>query len=300
MSTSTYDLFFPDLLQRSIEYNARGSVPDFDACVREYAELSANAKADCAGVYDLKYGMASAEKLDLFLVPGPRQPAPLFVFIHGGYWRSQSKDDAALMVKVFTDAGIAVATLEYTLLPKATLAEVVREMRSAVAWLYRNATQFGVDPDRIFVGGSSAGGHLVGMLLAPEWHDEFGVPSTVVKGAVALSGVFDIRPLCDIEPNEWLRLVPLQAQSLSPIFCIPDTATSLILSVGGLETEGFKNQTYAYLNAWRERGHEATLIDAQDRNHFNLLSELAHPERPLTTAILRMILGSENNMQTKD
>ncbi len=292
MSEPEFDLFFSDLQRRGVEYNARGSVADFDACVREYAELSAQAKASCAGIYDLEYGLASAEKLDLFPVPGRHQPAPLFVFIHGGYWRSQTKADAALMAKVFTNAGVAVATLEYTLLPRATLAEVVREARSAIAWLYRNAAAFGVDPARLHVGGSSAGGHLVGMLLAQGWHEEFSLPGDVLKGAVALSGLFDIRPICDIEANDWVRLVPYQAKALSPLFLIPDSAPPLVLSVGGLETEGFKNQTLAYEAAWRRKGHEVILVDAPDRNHFNLLSDLSRPDRPLTRAILNMILGT--------
>lgn len=291
MTATDIDLFFPDIRQRSVEYDARASVQDFDACVREYAELSAKAKAACAGIYDLKYGPARGEALDLFPVPGPVQPAPVFVFIHGGYWRSQSKTDAALMASVFTDAGVAVVTLEYTLLPIATLAEVVREMRSAIAWLYQNGATFGIDPERIFIGGSSAGGHLVGMLLADGWHDEFALPTNVVKGAMALSGVFDLRPICDIEANAWLRLVPVQAERLSPLFHIPEAAKPLILSVGGLETRGFKNQTKAYAEAWLARGHTPQVVEAPDRNHFNLLSELAWPDRPLTRAVLAMIAG---------
>ena len=53
------------------------------------------------------------------------------------------------MAEAFNAAGAAVATLEYTLLPEATLPEVVREVRSAVTWLYRNAAAYGVDPARI-------------------------------------------------------------------------------------------------------------------------------------------------------
>jgi arylformamidase len=289
MANVEHDLYFESIEQRNVEYNARGSVSDFDACVREYAELSCAAKAACVGIYDLKYGLAAAERLDLFPASTAHQPAPLFIFIHGGYWRSQTKEDAALMAKVFTDAGIAVATLEYTLLPRATLAEVVREIRSAVAWLYHNVEKFGVDPSKFYVGGSSAGGHLVGMLLASQWHDEFNVPSDLIKGAVALSGVFDIEPLCDIAPNEWLRLEPYQAKALSPIHLIPDTAPPLILSVGGLETEGFKRQTQAFEAAWRDKGHAVLTISAPERNHFNLLSELSRSEQPLTQAIIQLI-----------
>lgn len=291
MTEPEFDLFFPDLQRRAIEYNARASVADFDACVRDYAERSALAKASCAGIYDLKYGLASAERLDLFPVPLPGQPAPLFIFIHGGYWRAQTKEDAALMAKVFTDAGVAVATLEYSLLPRVTLAEIVREMREAVAWLYHNAAQFGIDPARLHVGGSSAGAHLVGMLLADGWKQEFGLPEDVLKGAAALSGLYDLRPLCDIEPNDWIRLMPAQAERLSPLFLIPEKAPPLILSVGGLETDGFKRQTQAYEAAWRKRGLDVTLVNAADRNHFDLLLELAYPDRPLTAAILQMITG---------
>lgn len=289
MAEPVFDLFFPDLARRSVEYNARASVPDFDACVREYAELSALARACCPGLFDLSYGPAAAEKLDLFPVPGARQPSPVFVFIHGGYWRSQSKTDAGLMVRSFTEAGIAVAVLEYTLLPIATLAEVVREMRSALAWLYRNGSAYGIDPGRIHLGGSSAGAHLVGMLLADGWQDEFSLPADVVRGAVGLSGLYDIRPICDIEANEWLRLVPDQAERLSPLFQIPDRAPPLILSVGGLETEGFARQTQAYAAAWQAKGHAVTLVSAPDRNHFNLLVDLSDPGSDLTRAVFDMI-----------
>lgn len=292
MGQNGIDLFFDDLEQRGIEYNARASVPDFDACVAEYARLSAEAKAACPGLYDLKYGLAKGEALDLFPVAGPQQPAAVFVFIHGGYWRSQSKDDAALMAQVFTAAGVAVAVLEYTLLPVATLAEVVREMRSAVAWLHRNGAAYGIDPARIFVGGSSAGAHLVGMLLADGWHDEFALPHDVIKGAMAISGIYDVRPICDIEANDWLRLVPSQAERLSPLFLIPDQAPPLVLSVGGLETQGFRNQTRAYAEAWQSKGHALHEVPAPDRNHFNLLSELAYPDRPLTRAVLEMIAST--------
>ncbi|PTX02369.1 alpha/beta hydrolase [Pararhodobacter aggregans] len=284
-----FDLFFPDLAQRRIEYNARASVPDFDACVQEYADLSARARALCPGLFDLSYGPAKAEKIDLFPVPGSRQPGPVFVFIHGGYWRSQSKTDAALMARTFTDAGIAVAVLEYTLLPIATLAEVVREMRSAIAWLFRNGAAYGIDPHRIHLGGSSAGAHLVGMLLADGWQDEFSVPADVVAGAVGLSGLYDIRPICDIEANDWLRLVPEQAERLSPLFHIPDQAPPLVLSVGGLETEGFKRQTAAYAAAWKAKGHDLTMVPAPARNHFNLLVDLSIADAALTRAVFEMI-----------
>ena len=289
MESTESELFFSGQAERSVQYNARASVADFDACVREYAELSAEAKSRCPGLYDLHYGPAQAERLDLFPVVGDDQPSPLLVYIHGGYWRGQTKEDSAMMAETFTSAGVAVATIEYTLCPRASLFEIVREIRSAIAWLHQNGPMYGIDPSRIHVSGSSAGGHLVGMLLADDWQEEFGVPADVIAGGVALSGLFDLQPLCDIEPNEWLMLSFSQAKALSPLFLIPDKAPPLILAVGGLETDGFKKQTAAYAKAWRSKGHEPIIVDTPERNHFNLLSALSSADHPLTQAVLGMI-----------
>ncbi|MEJ2896535.1 alpha/beta hydrolase [Bordetella avium] len=283
------DLFFASLAEREVEYNARASVPDFDACVRRYAQSAAAIRASRPGIIDLRYGMGADERLDLFPPAAAATPAPLFVFIHGGYWRAQRKEDAPIMAGVLNAAGAAVATLEYTLMPEATMGEVVREMRSGLAWLYRNAAAYGLDPERIYIGGSSVGGQLVGMLLAPDWPARYGVPDNIIKGALALSGLFDLRPLCDISVNQWLRLTPEQAARHSPMFNLPQQSCPLLLSVGGLETRGFKNQTAAFEAAWRERGLSCEHIAAPHCNHFDLLCELELPASPMTQALLNMM-----------
>ena len=290
----TIDLTFSNLAERDRQYNARASVADFEYCVRQYAELSDIARRSCVGICDLQYGLANSERLDIFPVNRSVALAPALIFIHGGYWRSQSKENSALMAQVYTDAGVAVVTLEYPLLPSVTLAETVRSVRSAVAWLYTNAAAYGIDPRQMFASGSSAGGHLMGMLLAPGWQADYGLPEDVVRGGVGLSGLYDIRPLCDTHVNEWLRLYPDQAERLSPYFQLPNLSLPLVLAVGGLETEGFRNQTDAYERAWRAKGYPVTRVQANDRNHFNLLCDMADPKSALNHATLSMIFGESS------
>ncbi|MBB1583878.1 alpha/beta hydrolase [Serratia sp. OS31] len=283
------DLLFDDLSMRAVQYNARASVEDFDACMAQYEQLAAQAKAQTPGIYDIHYGMGVAERLDLF--PAARQPSPLLVFIHGGYWHSQRKEEACSMAANFTQHGVAVATLEYTLQPEATLAEIVREVRSAIAWLYHHAGQYGIDPERIFVSGSSAGGHLCGMLIADDWQHRYQVPVNVIKGALALSGLYDIRPLCDIYINDWMRLTPEQAATLSPLFILPEkvNAPQILLDVGAKETQGFRNQTLAYFAACREKGLNVALLEDRHNNHFTLVNELANPHSTLFQQVMAMI-----------
>lgn len=286
------DLYFADLAERGRQYDARGSVVDFDACVAQYARLAREVNRDCVGLYDLQYGQASTERLDLFPTVLGAQPAPAFIFIHGGYWRSQAKEDAPIMVKPFTQAGVAVCTLEYTLLPEATLPEVIRQVRSAVAWLYRNGLQYGIDPNRLYIGGSSAGAHLAAMAAAQGWPSLYGLPEDVVKGFAGLSGLYELAPLCQIAPNEWLQLHTDQTARVSPLQHLPRAGLPMVLAVGGLETQGFKNQTTTYEAACRAAGLSVNRVPVPQCNHFDLLCEWAAPQSDLTRAVLDMILLS--------
>lgn len=296
MKASQPELFFRDIEQRTRLYTARTSVPDFEACVREYTELSIVARQQCTALLDLQYGMAAAERLDIFLPVASRRPAPIFIFLHGGYWRSQTKEDAPVMAPVFTRAGAAVVPVEYTLMPEATMPELIREVRSAIAWVYHHAEQYGLDRDRIYVGGSSAGAHLAAMTVQAGWQAGYRLPDDAVKGIVALSGLYDLRPFCEMDANAWLRLQPQSAEHVSPCFHPPAAGMPIILSVGGLETDGFKNQTAAYQAVCEAAGARVEHVAAAHSNHFNLLCELAKPDSPLVQATLRMMGLSHANI----
>lgn len=279
------DLYFADRAERDRQYNARASVPDFDACALDYARLSAQAQQQCPGIYDLAYGPGRAQRLDIFPVTKPCQPAPVFVFIHGGYWRALSKNDACLMAPAMTRAGVAVCTLGYTLMPSATLFEIIAEMRSAIAWLYHNAAHYGIDPQRIVVSGSSAGAHLAGMLAAQGWPEQYGLPDNVIKGMVGLSGLYDLGPLCDTHINDWLRLNPGQARRTSPMVVLPSPGLPVALAVGGLETNGFKRQAHAYYHACAQHGVDVQHLVVPQCNHFDLVHELCNADSSLMQAV---------------
>lgn len=283
------ELLFGDLETRARQYNARASVPDFDASIAEYAQLSRQADASCPAIRDLRYGMAAAERLDIFPTPLSQQPAPVFIFVHGGYWRSQTKEDASMLALHLPKAGIAVCNVEYTLLPGATLPEAVRQIRAAIAWLHRHAAQYGLDAHRFVVGGSSAGAHLAAMAAADGWTDEYGLPADSIKGLVGLSGLYDLRPLCDINVNSWLHLQPEQAWRVSPVCHLPRAGLPMVLSVGGQETDGFKAQTSAYAHIAAQGGAEIMRCDMADSNHFNLLVELTKANSPLTQAVQGLV-----------
>lgn len=269
------------------QYNARASVLDYEQYPRRYRELSDAAHASLKVFKDIAYGPGVGERLDIF--PAAQADAPVLLFIHGGYWRALSKADSAFMAPALTAAGACVVVIDYDLAPAVTLDQIVDQTRRALTWVHRHISEFGGDPNRIVASGSSAGGHLVGMLLAAGWQADQGVPPDVLHGALPISGLFDLQPLRATHINEWMKLDETAAQRNSPQCHLPTQRTELVVSFGALETEEFARQSHVFLGAWQQQGLPGRFVPAPGRNHFDVVLQLGEPGTPLYNAVLQLL-----------
>ncbi|MCF3933399.1 alpha/beta hydrolase fold domain-containing protein [Acuticoccus sp. M5D2P5] len=264
------------------QYTARATVPNVDLYIEAYATRTAEAKAATPRVVSLPYGPSADETLDIY--PVERKAAtPVFVFIHGGYWRALSKDHGGFMAPTLARDGIATVSLNYALAPSVRLEEIVAQCRRALAFLHREGAHYGLDPDRIIVGGSSAGGHLTGMMLTGNWFADYGVPADLVKAAMPVSGLMDIEPMRLCHVNDWLDLDAARAAALSPQHLVASSVSTapVVAAVGGTETEEFRRQTHDFAAAWRHAGRVAMAREVPERNHFDVIFDLADPATPL-------------------
>ena len=123
--------------------------------------------------------------LDLYLPAEPiRRPMPVIVFLHGGGWSGGTRTTGPDFKRYFARDGFAMASIEYRLTPSITFPANVEDVRTAVRWLKANAAAHGLDPDRVCLWGTSAGGHLAAVAgLAPrgmfEGPDNLNVTSAV-------------------------------------------------------------------------------------------------------------------------
>jgi arylformamidase len=268
------------------EYNARASIPEHPQIFARWAEQSAAVRRLRACVIDLNYGETTGERLDLF--PASRDGAPLLVYIHGGYWRSLDKSDFAWIAPPFVNHGVSVALLNYGLAPATPMEEIVRQMLRAHAWLYRNGDRLGFDPNRICLVGHSAGAHLTAMMMAAIW-PAFGadLPADLVKGGLAISGIYDLEPLRHAPfIRADLGLDAKRARLLSPVYMPPATGRPLYTAVGALESGEFRRQTALIGKAWpRNLVRE---IPMRGLHHLNVVEELANLASPLFDAALQM------------
>jgi arylformamidase len=270
------------------QYNNRARVPGHEAHSARWSTENERARRELRCTLDVPYGPDAAERVDVFFAERPNAPA--FLFLHGGYWMSRDKADFSFLARPFVAAGVTVVLANYALAPRVTVAEIVRQTRAAAAWLWRGAPRLGIDPQRIFAGGHSAGGHLTLMLLTADWPAFApGLPPQVIRGGAALSGIYDLEPMRLCYLNDTLHLDGEQARALSPLFHLPRSGPPLLAAVGGAESEEFLRQNAAMTEAWRARGWSAQPMVCLGKDHFTMLGQLVEPANPLTAAILALM-----------
>jgi len=201
------------------QYNNRARIPEHPAILKFWADGSAAAFERPGWVLDVAYGPHESERLDILPASNRTHGAPVFVYIHGGYWRALDKRDHAFIAPPLADAGAMVVQLNYALCPAVTIEHIVLQLVQALAWVHRHAAEHGGDPARIVVAGHSAGGHLATMLLACDWPTVAAdLPADLVKSALSISGLYELEPLrhtpflapdlglSEVEPRSYLAM----------------------------------------------------------------------------------------------
>ena len=258
-------------------YNNGAAVADSADWLARWRELSAAVRASPRARLDIPYGSRPRARFDYF--PSAAARAPLFVFIHGGYWQRNDKDMFAFLADGPRAHGIDVAVVGYTLAPEARLTDIVGEIRQALSVLRDRAREFGFDRDRLFVGGWSAGGHLTAIVSD---HPAF-------RGGLPISGIFDLEPIALNYLNDKLALDANEIATLSPLRVLRDRSPPLRLFVGSDELPELRRQSASYAQAARERGLPVALTVLSARHHYSILDELAQPDGAITRALVELI-----------
>jgi arylformamidase len=265
-------------------------VTDLEAIFARRARASEAALASFEAVRDIAYGPNPGETLNLFPAPRGSAAAPVQVFIHGGFWSSLAAVDFSFVAAAFVPRGAAVAIIDYPLIPSVGLGDIVRSCLRAIGYLYGHASGHDIDPERIFVSGNSAGGHLVAEAMDRARLRAAGLPVDAIKGGTAISGLYDLAPVAASFRNELLKFSPDDVAAYSPLLRAPGIAAPLLVAVGGDEMGEFLDQSARFAEHCREHGTPVEHIVVPDTNHITVvLDAFAEPETPLNRAVLRQM-----------
>jgi arylformamidase len=263
----------------------RLAVPDHQTWLDEDFALSAAIRERIPHRNNARYGPGPLQLIDLF--PAKAPGSPVFVFIHGGYWRALSKDYFSYIADPLLDAGAAVAMVDYDLCPAVTLDTVVEQVAQAVAWIRKEAISLNGDPDRLIVGGNSAGAHLAAMMLSRNWNGED--DGAFLKGAVLVTGIYDLAPIPHIQVREDVVLKSEDIERLSPLRLSPKVKVPVVVAVGGDEPALWIEQSARYHRRLAEAGLESDYMVLSGHHHFSISRAIAEPEGTLFRAMRRLL-----------
>lgn len=251
--------------------------PNFAQVQKRWASNSEITRARLGQPQRVAYGPTEIEKLDIY---GTKQPnAPVFVFIHGGAWRSGQAKEHAFPAETFVNAGAHYVVPDFVLVQDAggSLMLIADQVQRAVAWVYKNAKSFGGDPNRLYVGGHSSGGHLAGVVLTTDWQKDFGLPANMIKGGVCISGMYDLTPVRLSARSSYVKFNDAMAEALSSQRHLDRLQTPLIVAYGTYETPEFQRQNREFAAAVKAAGKPVQLIVAENYSHLEMPETLANP-----------------------
>ncbi|MGU3400762.1 alpha/beta hydrolase [Brucellaceae bacterium D45D] len=270
--------------EHEFQYNPQKAFPDFAASRVDRDPANTIALETLVQHRDIAYGDHPLHKLDIFPA-NSGQGAPVHVFYHGGYWRAQDKSNFAYIAGMLVKQGITTVIANYELCPDSTLDGVANSALAALEWVYRNIGRYGGNADAVTISGHSAGAHLVAEALAADWCARK-IDPAFIRGAVAVSGIYDPAPARMTSVNEQLALTPEVIERRNVEKRPPLVNCNVCLIVGGREPWQWIDQSYRYAHHLHRNGIIAEVHVLPQYGHFDIMTPFMDPDSAIGRAII--------------
>lgn len=263
-------------------------------------------KGPAAGATEYAYGNAALQKLDFF--PAKAAKAPVLVFVHGGGWKRGDKGNATGrdLAPHYVAQGYAVASVNYRLVPDATVEQEAADVASAVAYVRSNAARLGVDPGRIVLMGHSAGAHLVALVgTDPQYLRNVGLGLDALRGVIPNDGAaYDVPAQMTDGPkimqqtySQAFGTDPARQRALSPTLQADSPNAPAFLLIHVQRPDGVR-QAEALAAALKRAGTPVQINGFPGdglKGHMEInrqLGDPAYPATPVVDAWLKAVFGN--------
>jgi arylformamidase len=275
------------------EYNTRALVPDHADIIAEWErDATVHRSSHRLAQIGLKYGPSPRQTLDLFR-PDLDSVGAAILYIHGGDWQSLTPSLFSHLARGANERGLTFAVAGYDLCPEVRILNIIGQVRAAAIALHRRIGR------AVVAVGHGAGGHLAACLVATDWSTiDPSLPADLVPAGLALSGIFDLKPLVATSLNAKLGLDDSEAHRLSPVNWQIAAGRTFDAWVGENETAEFHRQARDLVAAWGEREVNARMVVVPGAHHFNVVAPLADPNSTLTHRLVELARGTKTARST--
>jgi arylformamidase len=234
----------------------------------------------------LKYGPNSSQIANVYMpAPVPGMSRPVILYLHGGRWREGHPDYYDHMALPWLEAGAVFITAGYRKDPEVTMAEIVQDAAAVLAWVGTNAPRFGGDPERISIGGHSAGGHLAAMAALSDAGRDTSAPPVNVAGLLFMSGAANVAGFGYPDKfNPALHIKRLPRRILVS-YGIPEA------NMVGADDYIFEREGQILTAGLLAHGAEPLIVELPNTNHLQTATAFADPASRLFQAAREIVFG---------
>ena len=244
--------------------------------------------ASVAVAADQHYGPHRLQRFDVYAPQGARA-APVLVFWHGGGWTNGYRQWVRFMAPVVTRLGLVLVAPSYRLTPEHPLPAAVQDARDVLAALSQRLPQWGGAPDRLYLSGHSAGGHLAAMTAVGCARELQGAPAAgAVRACLPISGIMDLHASNpapgSLEERVYTHVLrgldASQDGVFSPLCWTAGLRLPFDLAVGERDSERVRHSNRR-MRALLEAQHApVSFQELPGRDHFDTHLDLRDPDHP--------------------
>ena len=227
-------------------------------------------------------------RLDVYQPHGVKN-VPVLMMVHGGAWQHGGKIYNILSGPAFAEAGILTVSINYRLSRGTKHPAHIRDVARAFDWVKKHAADYGGDPNKVFITGHSAGGHLVALLaLNEKYLKEVGRSSDEIVGVIPVSGLYRVGATSLIFKNTF---DPDKASLIdaSPEFHVDDKQPPFLIIYAQKDLPLLDIQAIGLERALLAKKSPVQLMRAEDRNHLTIMLKMGTNDDPTTEAMLDFI-----------
>ena len=226
------------------------------------------------------YAAAPRHALDVYVPTKPADgPAPVVIFYYGGNWDSGDRANYLFAGEALASRGFVAVLPDYRLYPEVRFPSFLNDSAEAVRWTFDHITEYGGDPQRVFLMGHSAGAYNAAMLaLNPEYLCAAGVNPARIRGFVGLAGPYDFLPL-QSKVTKAIFGFPDTPRTTQPIHYASAAAPPMLLLTGSDDSIVDPGNSRRLADSLRPRGVPVREIVYPGLGHLSLAGALAKPLR---------------------
>lgn len=227
----------------------------------------------------------SAQKLDVYQPRFSKKVKPVWIFIHGGNWNSGRKEQYNVIGRNMAAKGIVAVIIDYPLSPAANYKDMARFSSEAVKWTKNNISNYQGDPEKLFISGHSAGGHLASLIsLDNRYFEELGIKNPI-KGTFLIDAAgLDMYGYLSSKPpkatDTYTKTFSLDQEKwkdASPIFYLDKNMPPMMMIMGGKTYSSISGSTERFRKELNKVAPDTPFIIQKNKKHIPMIVQFFNP-----------------------